>query len=56
MWMSRERLFYIEWDRTSFDTPMWVCTDEGYLYMHETLSGVLYQLDNQYKHDIHLVG
>jgi len=49
-------MFTIVLDKTSFDIPVWICIDDAWLYMHETLAGILYQIDNEYRHDKHLVG
>lgn len=49
-------MFIIQWDRTSFDVPVWICIDDAWLYMHETLDGVINQIDIEYRHDKHLVG
>ena len=38
------------------DGPIWVCNCEGYLYTADTLEELVALLNNEWKHDRHLVG
>lgn len=46
----------IKYDTTSFDTPMWICVCEGYLYIALDLPRLIDILNNEWKQDKHLVG
>ena len=36
--------------------PVWVWGRNGYLYIHETLPGLLWQIISEWEDDKHLVG
>jgi hypothetical protein len=40
----------------TFGLPVWCAYADGYLYMHETLRGLLKQLVFEWRNDKHLVG
>ena len=36
--------------------PVWVVINKGYLYIHDTLIGVMWLMITEWEHDKHLVG
>lgn len=36
--------------------PTWCCYSAGYLYIHDWLIGLVWQVLTEWKHDRHLVG
>lgn len=46
----------ISYDTTSFDTPVWICVCEGYMYIELDLLKLIDTLNKEWKHDKHLVG